>query len=50
MQEISRLRDIITLWRGLRSRCRDLLELAEDPALHHELEPEANALARELAQ
>ena len=49
MREIHRLRKTIALWRSLEARCRDLLELAEDPALHHEIESEAVALTLELS-
>ena len=56
MQEMSRIRDTITLWRTLESRCQDLLELSAlaaddpDPSLHQELEAEAHNLSRQLAR
>lgn len=56
MQEMSRLRETVTLWRTLETRCRDLLELTAlaaaeaDPTLQQELEADANALTRQLAR
>ena len=56
MQEMSRLRDTVALWRELESRCRELLELADlaaaenDFSLQDELDAAAAALGRQLAQ
>lgn len=56
MQEMSRLRDTVALWRNLETHCRDLQELAAlaaaeaDPPLQRELEAETDALARQLAR
>ena len=56
MRQMGHLRDAVTLWRGLDSRCRDLLELAElaieegDFSIQEELETAAAELAQELAR
>ena len=56
MRQMGHLRDTVTLWRGLDSRCRDLLELAElameeeDFSIQEELETAAAELALELAR
>ena len=56
MRQMGHLRDTVTLWRGLDSRCRDLIELTElaieeeDFSIQEELEASANGMARELAR
>ena len=56
MQQMGRLRDAVALWRGLESRCRDLVELTalaveeDDFSLQEQLEADAAALGRELAR
>ena len=54
MQQMGRLRDTVTLWRGMESRSRDLLELTElaieegDTSLEEQLEADAESLNRDL--
>ena len=54
MQQMGRLRDTVTLWRGMESRGRDLLELTElaleegDTSLEEQLEADAESLNRDL--
>ena len=56
MRQMGHLRDTVTLWGGLDSRCRDLLELTElaieeeDFSIQEELETAAAGLAQELAR
>ena len=56
MQQMGRLRDTVTLWRGMESRGRDLLELTElameegDDSLQEQLESDTDALSRDLAR
>ncbi len=56
MRQMGHLRDAVTLWRDLDSRCRDLLELAElaieegDFSIQEELETSTARLAKELAR
>ena len=54
MQQMGRLRDTVTLWRGMESRSRDLLELTElaieegDSSLEEQLEADVASLGRDL--
>ena len=54
MQQMGRLRDTVTLWRGMEFRCRDLLDLTDlaidegDSSLEEQLEADAASLAAEL--
>ena len=56
MQQMGRLRDTVSLWRGLESRSSDLLELTqlaieeEDYSLEQQLETDAASMVRELAR
>jgi peptide chain release factor 2 len=52
MQELTRVRDEITAWRGLEQRVHDALELASlgDDSLRTELEKETSAIEAEVAQ
>ena len=56
MRAMGRLRDTLSLWRGLESRSTDLIELTElaieegDYSLEGQLEADAAAIAREFAQ
>ena len=56
MQRMGRLRDTVTLWRGLESRSEELLEFTdlaieeEDFSLEEQLETDAASIARELAR
>ena len=56
MQAMGRMRDTVTLWKGLEARARDLLEFTElaieeeDFSLEEQLEADAASLARELAR
>ena len=53
---MGQMRDTVSLWRSLHSRCRDLLEFTElsieeeDSSIQEELETDAAQLARELAR
>lgn len=54
MQELGRLKETVSLWRGLESRCADLLELTDlaldegDYSLQDQLEQDARILGRDL--
>ncbi len=56
MQELGRLKDTVSLWRGIEGRCNGLLELTElaiaedDFSLEEQLTAEAAELARDLAR
>ena len=56
MQQMGRLRDTVSLWRGLESRSSDLLELTqlaieeEDYSLEQQLETDGASMVRELAR
>ena len=56
MQQLGRLKDAVTLWRGLQTGSKNLLELTElalaeeDYSLQEELEAEARTITRSLAR
>ena len=55
MQQLGRLKDIVSLWRDLESRSKNLVELTElalaedDPSLQEQLESESDELTQTLA-
>ena len=55
MQQLGRLKDIVSLWRDLESRSKNLVELTElalaedDPSLQEQLESESEELTQTLA-